>query len=152
MQNVSASKSRAQELLQKAKQQKSKRSKKKLPQTCMTERNTSNRRSKTHKLERRSPPRAARGQPEEDLIVEAEPSTPEQGSRRQSRRLVEQQKMRQEAEQQSCISVDSDSCSDESQMPQKKRSTKRRDSSQASSKRVSSRQNSKHPGKNAMFV
>ena len=60
--------------------------------------------------------------------------------------------MRQEAEQQSCISVDSDSCSDEGQTPQKKRSAKRRDSSQALPKRVSSRQNSKHPGKKAMFV
>lgn len=153
MQTASASKSRAQELLQKAKQQKSKGSKKKQPKTFKNGRQISNGVSKTLKKEKTSDG-AAREQPKEKRSVEVKPSTPEKGSRRQSRRLAEQQKMRQEAEQRSYISVGSDSCSDENQTPQKKKkkNTRRKDCSCALPQKASSQQNSTNAGRSALFI
>ncbi|KAL8618288.1 hypothetical protein ACOMHN_061133 [Nucella lapillus] len=73
------------------------------------------------------------------LLTDCDP-----GPRRQSRRLAEQQKVKQAAEDVSCISVDSDSGAEDAPSPQKK-STRKKETSHASNKSSSSGSSPKKP-------
>ncbi|XP_076450106.1 uncharacterized protein LOC143286427 [Babylonia areolata] len=73
------------------------------------------------------------------------PSTPEQGSRRQSRRLAEQQKAKEAVEEVNCISVDSDSSCDDAPTPQKKNARKKKELSRGRGKSSPSRPSPKKP-------
>ncbi|KAK7113127.1 ATPase family AAA domain-containing protein 5-like [Littorina saxatilis] len=117
----SASKSRAQELLQKAKLQKGRRNSKEKKETLLNK--ISKKTAQVSKSRKQPKPNTA----------EIETPVADLGSRRQSRRLAEQQ-VKQEAEQQHCINVESDSSvgGDEVSTP-KKTITRKKDSSRATS-------------------